>query len=104
MSSAGGPVGEPFASDANFWRSVRASCAALISVGAATTLTALLGPLWALSYTVPAALLVSAAIAGRASSRRSQRAFASHELWRDAERRAVAAALVPPRLRRSATH
>lgn len=95
------PVAEPFASDVQFWMSVRASGDALVSLIIATVLTVTLGSAWAAAFVVPAALLVRAGVTGRASARRSRAMFATRDEWRDAERQAVARAIVPALLRQA---
>lgn len=96
------PIEEPFASDRDFWTSVRTSGDALVTILIASALTAALGTWWALTFLLPAALLTRAAVTGRASARRSRELFASRVEWRDAERRAVASAFFPAVLRRAA--
>jgi hypothetical protein len=88
-------VSEPFRSDRDFWASLAASADALISLAAAIAVSVVLAlngaEGWALlPFVVPAALAGRAALIGRASSRRSQAAFADRRAWRDAERTAVA--------------
>src|SRR5689334_3208579 len=81
---------EPFATDREFAVSVGASADALITLVAATVVTLLLGAIAAVAFVVPVALLIRAGVAGRASARRSQHAFASRDEWKAAERQAVA--------------
>jgi len=86
-------VEEPFRSDRRFWQSVAASLASLVA-GAATALAvALGGHALAVLAVAPVVLLGVAAGEARASTARTRPQFASRAQWRDAERRAVAAAL-----------
>jgi hypothetical protein len=93
MSVWSSEVDEPFRSDERFWRSVAASLLALVAVPVAVTLTVLLGPIAAAAFVVPALLLAVAGREARASTAASRPRFATRDEWRDAERRAVAAAL-----------
>jgi hypothetical protein len=92
---------EPFAGNAEFWRSVGASMDAFVALILATIAAVLAGAWGAVAFIVPLALLVRAAIAGRASERVTKPHFESHEAWRLAERQAVGAvmgkALIRPR-------
>jgi hypothetical protein len=88
-------VAEPFRSDTDFWASVAASAdavlALLLAATAAAALAVTVGGGWPLlPFVVPAALLVRAAVCGRASARNSREAFTAEAQWRAAERRAVA--------------
>lgn len=87
-------VAEPFRSDAQFWRSVAASLFALVTLLLAAVLTGILGGWGALAFAVPVLLLAAAARDAKASTARTRPTFASRQQWREAERRAVAAALV----------
>jgi len=86
-------VAEPFRSDDRFWHSVTASLFALMTVLAAALLTGMFGRWGAAAFVVPVLLLVVAARDAKASTARTRPTFATTEEWRDAERRAVAAAL-----------
>lgn len=88
-------VDQPFRGDARFWTSVAASIAGLPTFVGAVTLHVVVGAVAAVSYVVPLTLLAVAAVTGRASSAATRPLFASDVDWQDAERRAVAAALVP---------
>jgi hypothetical protein len=92
-------VGEPFRGDGDFWTAVAASVAAVVTFVAAVLIHVLVGGAAAAVYVVPVVLLVVAAVAGRRSTARTRPTFASREEWRDAERTAVASALVPRRRR-----
>jgi hypothetical protein len=92
-------VDEPFRSDEGFWASLAASADALLCLAAAAAVAVVLvftgERAWSLlPFAVPAGLTVRAAVIGRASSRRSQAAFPDRRAWRDAERAAVATAVV----------
>jgi len=93
-------VDEPFRTDARFWQAVGLSVDALLAMLAAGVLVALLGPLATVAFVLPAVLLLLAARAGRASSAMTRAAFDGRIAWRDAERRAVAAALPGAVIRR----
>ncbi len=86
-------ISEPFCCDPDFWRSVGGSVDALLALVVAAVLTMVLGPLAAVSFAIPLALLVHAGVTGRRCARRSRAAFATKEAWRDAERHAVASVL-----------
>jgi len=86
-------VAEPFRSDAQFWRSVVASMFALVTVLAAALVTGLAGRWGAVAFAVPVLLMAVAAREAKASTARTRPTFATSQEWRDAERRAVAAAL-----------
>jgi hypothetical protein len=92
-------VSEPFRSNRLFWRSLTASLAAVVTLIAASVLSSLLGGAAAVSFAVPIALLGVAATLARSSSAVTRPTFASRAEWRDAEREAVARALL---LRRGA--
>lgn len=95
-------VDNPFRDNGAFWRSIAASVGALATFVLAVLLHVTVGAVGAVAYVVPAALLVLAAVAGRASSAVTRPTFATDEEWREAERRAVAAALWPVRSARTA--
>ena len=86
-------VAEPFRSDDQFWRSVAASLFALVTVLAAALVTGLVGRWGVVAFAVPVLLLLIAAREARASTARTRPTFATAQEWREAERRAVAAAL-----------
>ena len=86
-------VAEPFRSDDPFWHSITASLFGLLTLLAAALATGLAGRWGAVAFVVPVALLAVAARSARASTARTRPMFATREQWRDAERRAVAAAL-----------
>jgi hypothetical protein len=94
-------VPAPFVDDPDFRRSIAASIGGLILALVATGLTIAFGPLAALIYLGAAGSLAWAALAGRRSSVRSRKSFATRGEWKLAERQAVAAmlssALVRPR-------
>lgn len=88
-------IAEPFRSDRDFWKSLAASADALVSLAAAAAVAIVLvlsgERAWSfLPFVVPAVLAARAALIAKASSRRSQAAFADRRAWRDAERTAVA--------------
>ena len=77
-----GDVAEPFRSDPDFWSSVSASADALLTMvlaaAAAIALALTVGPIWSpLPFIAPFALLIRAALSGRASARRSRESFAA---------------------------
>lgn len=84
---------EPFASNAEFWRSVSASVDALLALVVATVVVVLAGPWGAAAFAVPVALLLRAAITGRRSERVTRLQFESRDAWRLAERQAVGAVM-----------
>jgi len=86
-------VAEPFRSDDRFWRSVASSLLALLTLLAAAVITGLAGRWAAVAFIVPVLLVANAAREARASTARTRPTFATKEEWREAERRAVAAAL-----------
>jgi hypothetical protein len=81
---------EPFAGNADFWRSVAASVDALLAVVVTAIVVVLAGPIGAVVFALPVALLVRAAICGKRSERQTKPTFADHAAWRRAERDAVA--------------
>jgi hypothetical protein len=87
-------VAEPFRSDDRFWRSVTASLFGLVTLLAAAVVTGIVGGWGAVMFALPVLLLAIAARNARASTAATRPQFASRDEWRDAERRAVAAALV----------
>ena len=87
-------VDEPFRSNQSFWRSLTASLAAVATLLAASLLSALVGGAASVAYVVPVVLLVVAATLARSSSAVTRPQFATREQWRDAERDAVARALL----------
>jgi hypothetical protein len=99
-------VEDPFRSDPRFWRAVGLSVDALLTMFVAAALVAVFGAPAVVAFIVPGALLVLAARDGRVSSAATRPMFDGRVAWRDAERRAVAAALpravVRPRLGRGA--
>jgi hypothetical protein len=80
---------EPFAGNADFWRSVGASVDALVTFVLAAVVTLLAGPLGAIAFAVPLGLLLWAAVTGRRSEGQTQLTFADRDAWRLAERQAV---------------
>lgn len=80
---------EPFAGNADFWRSVGASVDALLAFVAAAVVTILAGPLGAVAFALPIALLIRAAVTGRRSEGQTRPNFADRNEWRLAERQAV---------------
>ena len=87
-------VSEPFRSDRQFWRSLLASVGALVGLVAASIVFSLAGAVAAAAYVVPVALLATAAMLARSSSAATRPQFSTREQWRDAEREAVARALL----------
>jgi hypothetical protein len=87
-------VGEPFRSNRSFWRSLSASLAAVVTLVVASVVSALIGGVATIAYAVPLVLLAVAAGLARSSSTATRPQFASREQWRDAEREAVASALL----------
>lgn len=85
---------EPFASNDDFFRSVSASVDALPALVFATVLTIILGPLAAIAFVVPIALLARAGWCGSRSARVTRATFPTTDAWRRAERQAVASVLV----------
>jgi len=94
-------VSEPFRSDRQFWRSLCASVASVVALVVVSVVSALVGGGAAVLYVVPVLLLVTAAMLARSSSSVTRRQFATRAQWRDAERDAVARALL---LRRRHVH
>ena len=86
-------VEQPFRDDPQFWAAVGRSADAFWTLLVVTVLVAMLGGYAAIAYVVPVALLIMAARHARASTARTRPSFASREEWREAERRAVAAAI-----------
>jgi hypothetical protein len=87
-------VAEPFRSDHRFWRSVAASVFALVTLLAAGVVSRLVGAWGAAAFALPLLLLAAAARNARASTAATRPTFATRDEWRDAERQAVAAALM----------
>ena len=71
-----------------------ASVAAVVTLIASSVVYALVGGVAAAAYAAPVLLLVVAALEARLSSHVTRREFATRDEWRDAERSAVAAALL----------
>lgn len=86
-------VSDPFRSDRQFWRSLRASLAAVATLVVASVVFSFAGGASGAVYVVPLVLLAVAAAQARASSAATRPQFATREQWRDAEREAVARAL-----------
>jgi hypothetical protein len=86
-------VAEPFASNDDFWRSVGSSVDASLTLVVTVVLAAAFGPVAAIAFVLPIALLMYAALTGRRSAAQTRGRFATHDEWRDAERRAVASVL-----------
>jgi hypothetical protein len=86
-------VGEPFRSDDEFWRAIGLSVDAFLALVAAVILTLVVGGVAGVAFVVPGVLLVAASVIARRSSARSREQFGDAAAWREAERRAVAAAL-----------
>jgi hypothetical protein len=84
---------QPFAGNADFWRSVGASVDALLTFVLAAAATVLAGPIGAVAFAVPVALLVRAAVTGRRSEGQTRPTFADRNAWRLAERQAVGSVL-----------
>ncbi len=84
---------QPFADNADFWRSVAASVDALLAFVLAAVVTVLAGPIGAVAFIVPVALLARAAVTGSRSERETRPAFSGRNEWRLAEREAVASVL-----------
>jgi hypothetical protein len=80
---------EPFAGNADFWRSVAASVDGFLTFVLATVVTVLAGPIGAVTFAVPLALLARAAVTGRRSEGQTRPTFAGRNEWRLAERQAV---------------
>ncbi len=91
---------EPFAGNADFWRSVAASVDALLTFVLAAVVTVLAGPIGAVAFAVPLALLFRAAITGRRSEGETRPTFADQGEWRLAERQAVGRVLGKALVRR----
>jgi len=87
-------VAEPFRSNDRFWRSVTASLFALVTLLAAGVVTGLVGGWGAVAFVLPVLLLAIAARNAKASTASTRPTFATRDEWRDAERQAVAAALM----------
>lgn len=87
-------VEAPFRDDASFWRAVGLSVTAFVSLVAVAIACAVVRSpqLW-LAFVVPLGLLAASAAYGRAATERTRPDFSDRSEWRDAERRAVAAAL-----------
>ena len=86
-------VEEPFRDDPQFWASVGRSTDALWMLVAATVLVVALGPVGAIAFVVPVVLLGVSARDAHASTARTRPLFPDRHEWREAERRAVAAAI-----------
>jgi hypothetical protein len=86
-------VEDPFRSDHRFWRAVGLSVDALLAVAVVVVVAVFVGAIALVALVVPAALLAIAAWQGTASTADSRPTFTGRVAWRDAERRAVAAAL-----------
>lgn len=84
---------EPFRDDPRFWSSVGLSVDAVLTLLVAVVLTSVFGEAGAIAFALPVGLLVVAGLLGRRSTAQTRPLFASRGEWRDAERRAVAAAL-----------
>ena len=91
---------EPFAGNAEFWRSVTASVDALLTLIVATVVVVLAGPWGAIAFAVPVGLLVRAAVTGRRSERVTRPQFPDRDTWRLAERQAVGAVMGKALIRR----
>jgi hypothetical protein len=87
-------VREPFASDDDFWVSVAASVDALLTLILASAITLLFGAWGAIAFALPIGLLVRAGLTGSRSAHRTRTMFATVDLWRHAERQAVASVMV----------
>jgi hypothetical protein len=92
-------VSEPFRSNERFWHSLVASVGAVLALVAASVVSAVVGGVAVVAYAVPLLLLAVAAASARSSSAVTRPQFASRDQWREAEREAVARALM---LRRAA--
>ena len=90
-------VAEPFAGDADFWVSTRASLSVLPAAVIAVVAILLAGPTGYAVCALPLGLTVLAAQRGRRSTRRTRPAFPDRISWRDAERQAVGAVLTGAR-------
>ena len=86
-------VEEPFRDDPQFWASVGRSADAFWTLVVATVLVVVLGSYAAVAFVVPLALLIASARNALASTARTRPLFGNRVEWRDAERRAVAAAI-----------
>lgn len=86
-------VEEPFQHDPDFWTSVGRSSDAFWTLVVATVLVVALGRLAFAAFVVPAALIVLSGRHARASTARTRPLFETRAQWREAERRAVAAAI-----------
>jgi MFS superfamily sulfate permease-like transporter len=91
---------QPFAGNADFWRSVAASVDALLTFVVAAVVTVLVGLIGAVTFAVPLALLVRAAVTGRRSEGQTRPTFADRNAWRLAERQAVGSVLAKALVRR----
>ena len=87
-------VAEPFRSDDRFWRSLTASVLALVTLLTAAVVTGLAGRWGAVAFLAPLLLVVAAARDAKASTASTRPTFATKHEWREAERQAVAAALL----------
>ena len=99
------PVDEPFRSDPAFWSSMATCVDALLAVVFAAVVAVVIsifgGGTWALlPFAVAAAAVIRAGRASTRSSRDNRTRFPDHATWREAERRAVAAAFLPALRRR----
>jgi hypothetical protein len=84
---------EPFAGNAEFWRSVTASVDALVTLLLAIVVVVLAGPWGAIAFAAPACLLARAAVTGRRSEQVTRPQFPDRGAWRLAERQAVGAVM-----------
>ena len=91
---------EPFAGNADFWRSVAASLDALLTFVVAAAVTVLVGPDGAVTFAVPIALLMRAAVTGRRSEGQTRPTFADRNAWRLAERQAVGSVMLKALVRK----
>lgn len=87
-------VSEPFRSNRLFWWSLSASVASVVTLVLVSVVVATAGRAAGIAYVAPLTLLVVAARTARRSSAATRPQFASREQWRDAERGAVASALL----------
>ena len=94
MSGWTDAVDEPFRADGGFWLAITLNLAALATIVVVAVVNAFVdSPIARASVVIPLLLLLTAAAVSHAATQRTRPLFAGADDWRQAERRAVAAAL-----------
>jgi hypothetical protein len=94
MSAWTNDVEEPFRADGGFWLAITLNLVALAAIVVVAVLNAIVdAPAARASVVIPLLLLLVAAAVSHAATQRTRPSFAGADEWRQAERRAVAAAL-----------